>query len=189
MKKLLLCLLALLLVTGCSSKTEEKEEETATEETTTETTTTDTTTDQTVIGADSTNPVVAVDSLEEINEKLGGALTTPGVAGSEDVSYSIIGDELGEYVFKVNGLEYIYRFQNNTTDDISGIYGSNGQAFASKDDTYYEDSYYKAYRWFTLDGQYCLAVNDNGSMAKDTFMGIAEEFESYTNDNLVNKNS
>ena len=168
MKKIFLCLLSLLLLVGCSSNITEDETEEST---------------------NMVNPVVEVDSLEIINDTLGCYMTAPGVMGSEDISYSIINDKIGQYVFSVNGYEYTYRFENDTTDDISGIYDNGDVIFKTKENTYYQGQGYKVYRWFNIDGQYCLAVQDNDELEKDQFIGIVEEFEAQTNENLVNGNS
>jgi len=133
------------------------------------------------------NPVVQYETLEEINAITGGRLCTPAVMGTSDCSYCTInhGDSLlAQECFTVNGTEYTFRFSPVMDEDISGIYTGEATAFAglvpSDELQYAEGKGFKAARWFTIDGQYVLSVNDGGSMEKDTFLAIAEELRERT---------
>lgn len=134
------------------------------------------------------NPMVACDTLEEINEAVGCRLCTPAVMGVTDKAYFVIttsDGQMAEEQFTVAGLKYSFRCAPVADHDISGLWlGENGTAFEgmeiSDELQYAEDSSFKAARWFTMDGQYVLSVNDNGEMEKDTFLAIAEELRAGT---------
>lgn len=67
------------------------------------------------------NPVVEVDSIEEINEQLGVNLAVPADATIK--SCSITDDTLGEVVFTYENTTYTFRAQNGQKlEDISGLY-------------------------------------------------------------------
>lgn len=69
------------------------------------------------------NPMVAKESLEEINSAIGSSIVKP----SEDVTnerFYLISDSIGEYDFTLNGISYTLRVAQ-TEDDISGIYVGN----------------------------------------------------------------
>lgn len=126
------------------------------------------------------NPMTEVGSLEELNEKNMVVLSKPAVMGVTDEKFfSIDGSDytVSEYDFTVNGLSYCYRAAS-TTEDISGIYVSdgmlfdelNGEGIVDKEGT-------KGARWFTLDGQYCLTVFDDGTLDAETFELISDELK------------
>ena len=64
------------------------------------------------------NPVVGVDGASDF-EALGVAIDAP--RGASDAAYSIIGGELAQITFTLDGVEYTYRAQK-TDGDISGLY-------------------------------------------------------------------
>lgn len=138
------------------------------------------------------NPWVEYNSLEEINEKVGGSLTRPGVMGVEDKYFAVMNDgEMAEYRFTLNGMDYTFRFAPAATEDISGVWTESGTVF---DHEYPGDTEVvvldtmKLARWMNIDGQYVLMVEDNGKMETDTFDSIVNELVTMTNENLVNAN-
>ena len=132
------------------------------------------------------NPVVALDSLEALNKKMGCSMVKPGVMGVTDEAFNVISDTMAEYKFTVGGYNYCLRCQG-TMDDICGIYGDNGTLFEGKtaEDVYAEGAGYKAIRWFNVEGQYVLTVNDNGELSKETFEGIAEELKEASQEEII----
>ena len=134
------------------------------------------------------NPMVSYDTLEEINEAVGCRLCAPAVMGVTDKAYFVINNTDGKMAderFTVAGQSYSFRCAPVADHDISGLWiGENGTAFEgmeiSDELQYAEDDSFKAARWFTIDGQYVLSVNDNGTMEKDTFLAIAEELRAGT---------
>lgn len=83
------------------------------------------------------NPMTAYDSLDEVNNAVGGNLCGPAAMGVSDEEFYVIDAgsyKLGEYRFKVNGYEYSLRC-SKTPEDISGIYlsGGEGTAFSGVD--------------------------------------------------------
>ena len=127
------------------------------------------------------NPMTEYDTIEEVNNILGGKLCRPGVMGVEETGCYVIncGDfQIGQYNFTVNGMEYCFRFSPVVDRDISGVYVGEGTAFSdafSPETEYASTSDEKLSRWFNLDGQYILNVKDNGSMEQETFESITEE--------------
>lgn len=151
------------------------------------------------------NPMTEYKSLEEVNAIIGGNLSSPGVMGVSGEHFFVIdcgSYKIGEYQFKVNGLDYTLRCAR-VAQDISGVYIDGDTAFAGKqaqaeeigdniiiylpgeaetpaDDgtgiQHNENHEYKCARWFVGDMQYVLTVHDNDSMDIDTFIGIADEF-------------
>ena len=103
------------------------------------------------------NPLSEVDSVDDINSRIGCRIKNMESAESE--SYVVISGEteLGQYTFSVDGAEYTLRAAK-TTDDISGVYTSDG----TLGDTAEPDSitecddgaYYE--KWFDGDMQYSL---------------------------------
>lgn len=138
------------------------------------------------------NPWVEYDSLEEINEKVGGCLTRPGVMGVEDNYFAVLNEsEMAEYRFTLNGMEYVFRFAPAATEDISGVYADGGTVFGhdypGDTETVMLDTM-KLARWLNIDGQYVLIVKDDGKLEGDTFDSIVSELVAMTNDHPVNAN-
>lgn len=151
------------------------------------------------------NPMTEYKSLEEVNKIIGGKLAAPGVMGVSDEHFFVIdcgSYKIGEYQFKVNGIDYTLRCAK-VLQDISGVYIDGDTAFAGEqaqteeigdniiiylpgepetpaDDgsgiQHNENHEYKCARWFVGDMQYVLTVHDNDSVDIDTFVGIADEF-------------
>ena len=127
---------------------------------------------------------VEYDSLEELNAVLGTRLSSPGVMGTEDLFFGVISNEIAEYKFSVNGVEYSFRASPTYDKDISGVYVENGTAFEGKLPTdeidYFMDKEYKLARWATIDGQYVICANDNGAYTVDQFETIALSLQELT---------
>lgn len=156
MKKLLTILLALLTlftIVGCSKKEE-------------------------VIGDDTVNPMVSYDSLEEINEIVKTKLIHAPVMGVSDEKFYVINGEIAEYDFTVNGNNYCFRGAKDLTSDISGIYIDGKPAFEGStiNYDYASDGASKVSRFLVDDTQYTLSINDNGAMDDETFVSISGEF-------------
>lgn len=138
------------------------------------------------------SPITEYASLDEINSIMGSRLSTPGVAGAEDVCYLIIdcGDySIAEYQFKVNGNLFSERCAAAAGPDIdiSGVWTDGGTVFEDSKGGELEfaaSDEYKCARWFTVDGQYVLTLKE-GNMDMDTFRGITEEFVQAANPNQL----
>lgn len=130
------------------------------------------------------NPMVAIDSLEALNEVFGCAMITPTVAEITDEEfYSIDGDpQLAQYNFKANGYDCTLRFAVAGMDtDISGYYKEDGTTVFQNSDSdvsSYENDEAKLIRWFTIDGQYVFCMVDNGEVEYADFDAIVKEFQS-----------
>ena len=131
------------------------------------------------------NPITEYESLAEINELMGIKLAAPAVMGVTDKGYRIYdcGDyQMAEYEFEVNGMPYTLR-NASVTDDISGVYVDGKTAFPGEregDIEYANGEDCKLARWFDLNGQYVLCVEDKGEMEQDDFSLIAEEMYDLT---------
>ena len=122
------------------------------------------------------NPMVAAESLDEINEKLGCNLVKPGVMGVTDENFIINNGTMGEYDFTVGGVSYTFRFAD-TAEDISGVYtGSSTLLDGAEDGVVVSADGFTGARWFAEEGQYCLLTN--GEVEADTFEGIVSEMMS-----------
>lgn len=131
-------------------------------------------------------PVEKLKSLDELNKKMGSRLVKPEGDNVEDVHYQVFyGPDynIGEYAFKINGVECSVRVAA-TAKDISGVYTKTGSIFTGENLNatvlVYNGSKY--YRWFNTDGQYILAVGkeDGNEDLKDFFVektatGITKE--------------
>ena len=94
--------------------------------------------DDSDVDAGMPNPMVAIDSLEALNEAFGCAMITPTVAEITDEEfYSIDGDpQLAQYNFKANGYECTLRFAVAGMDtDISGYYKEDGTTVFQNSDS------------------------------------------------------
>lgn len=130
------------------------------------------------------NPVTEYDSLQDLNEAGGCNFVHPAVMGVTEESFSSVncGDyEIYQYKFELNGNNWCVRCAG-ITDDISGIYSGDKTLFEGQDLSYdyAETETTKAYRWFHVDGQYCISVTSGDfvsplEMDKETFMGICDE--------------
>ena len=130
------------------------------------------------------NPWVEVTSLDEVNEKTGGSLRSPGVMGVEDTYFAVMNDgEMGEYRFTLSGYDYTFRFAANKAEDISGVWVADGTVFGHDYPGELEfgtTDTAKLARWMDGDDQYVLMVEDNGEMEEDTFQSIAGEMQTIT---------
>lgn len=131
------------------------------------------------------NPLTEYSSLEEINQAAGTALVHPAVMGVTDESFfTLSGTDcvIADYDFTVVGYRWCFRAGAIADRDISGVYINGAPAFAEPKAgiEYAEGEGYKLARWFTMDGQYVLAVEDHGEMEHDIFSGIAEELKDMT---------
>lgn len=125
------------------------------------------------------NPMVAVDSVSAINEQLGCRLVAPGVMGISDDGFFVIGGEMGQYDFSVNGIEYSFRFQD-TDEDISGVYiGETTLLDGAEDGDVVTADGTTGARWFAEEGQYCLTTS--GEIDAETFASIVEEMRTIQN--------
>ena len=75
------------------------------------------------------NPMVEYASLDEINEKAGTAIALPEGTAVEDEQFFVISENLAEYRFTLDGIEYTVRGAAEDGTDISGLYTENGTAF------------------------------------------------------------
>lgn len=122
------------------------------------------------------NPMVEYNSLEEINEKIGVNIVSPGVMGKTDEKYFVVADQLAEYDFSLNGYEYTIRGAKITDQDISGIYDDNNIFEANQDSTCYLNDYYIE-RFFDEDKQYTIVLKDPNGMDEETFANIVLELK------------
>ncbi len=120
-------------------------------------------------------------TVDDLNKKFGCKMCHPGVMGVTS-EYCTTSGNIAEYNFHLNGYSYCWRYAKST-GDISGIKTSEGTAYSkvSKDTKYVSADGWKLYRWFDGNGgQYVFMVEDQGRMAEDQFIGIAQEMESMT---------
>ena len=132
------------------------------------------------------NPIVTYTSLDELNEVCGLKLSRPAVMGVSDEVFQTLpyeGSVIAEYRFTVNGTPYILRGSAVVTGDISGVYTGGATAFSGYPDfeeAVAETDELKLARWYTVDGQYVLMIEDKGSMDSKTFEAIAKEMHTLT---------
>ena len=169
MKKLMAILVAALMLCSFAACGSTNNEETTTEAT-------ESTSESTQV----TNPITEYTSIDEVNTLLGSHLTTPGVMGVTDATYTIIdsGDyKIGEYKFTLNGNECSERFSDNCANDISGYYTAEGKsAFAStalSEETVTDGDVMLA-RWGTTDGQYVFQAK---GMTEEQFNNLVDTFK------------
>ena len=126
------------------------------------------------------NPVVAYDTLEDINTAIGCKLGKPGVMGVQDKRYSVIADKVAEYVFDLSIGEWTYR-AGKTTDDISGVWvdGKTLSSLTEPDVVTCVDNMLYVF-WFDGDMQYSLlcTCTDADAVDEDLFTGAWEELRS-----------
>jgi len=127
------------------------------------------------------NPIVEYESLDKLNKVLGTELKGPAVMGKEDVSFTMIGDTVAQYVFQVNGMEYCLRAGLNDGTDISGYY-VNGNTVYSGEATegaiaYITTDGAKFARWAKGKFQYILMTGDS-QISDELFETCAVEISS-----------
>lgn len=125
------------------------------------------------------NPWKTYDSLEALNEHFLVRLSRPSAMGVSNESFSGMeteNDQVAEYQFTLGGLDYTFRCSTKNLEDISGIFTGNGTLLSDVEgDGIASADGYKGAKWFTVDGQYCLVVKDDGQMDDKTFNAIFEE--------------
>lgn len=132
------------------------------------------------------NPMTEIEDLAALNELAGVNLVRPAVMGvTEEKCFAIDCGEyiLAEYDFEVNGNPWCFRSACVLGEDISGLYGDEGEAFGnepSDDLVYFLDADVMAARWFTLDGQYVLICKEPSAYDGETFGGIVQEMRDQT---------
>lgn len=126
------------------------------------------------------NPITAYDSLEEINEAVGGNLCHPPVMGVTEESFSVIDGEskIAQYAFTVSGVKYTYRFCADTAEDISGIYVENGTLFSGKlNETEATETFSGGIgaRFCCDEGQYVLIGQAENGVDEEMFRSVSRE--------------
>ena len=149
--KKLLVLLCLLLLAGCSK------------------------------GANVENPMIAKESLDEVNEITHGHLRQPPVMGVTQEGFYVIETKegnIGEYDFVLNDIGYTVRFSDTIVkEDISGVWIDGKPAFSDDIvmDVSTKGAGYRLFRWFTTDGQYCLIAPD--TINEELFTAVCSEMQ------------
>ncbi len=141
------------------------------------------------------NPMVEYESLEEVNEILGGYMCKPAAMGVTDEMFWTIdaGEQgmLGQYCYELNGIGYTMRFSPNQTGDITGVYTNAGNTVYGEPNgdiiEYAHESGTLFARWFTIDGQYVFEAPSN-EFTTEIFEGAAEEMYQMTLEHAVNMN-
>jgi len=131
------------------------------------------------------NPMVACDSLEALNEKLGSRLAKPATMGVTDEAFYTIGEgaeAIAQYNYTLAGYAWTFRFSPVFDTDISGVYTEEGTVFegtsAGEFETGAADDMLLA-RWATVDGQYVLVV-EGSAYTEEEFASIAQEMRALT---------
>ncbi|MCQ2492500.1 MAG: hypothetical protein MJ087_05620 [Lachnospiraceae bacterium] len=132
------------------------------------------------------NPVQEVASLEELAKTMNCAMIKPEGVEISDETFSVIQGEpkIGQYTFTVDGQECMLRFADaDVKTDISGVYPEDQEGKTLYEDDvdndhghYIENDNCKAYRWFTVDGQYIFYVEDKGDWEWDQFEQVYKPF-------------
>lgn len=190
----------IMLFAGCSAapeaqatKAETTKETTEAAATEIETTAKETEASEQVVGLP--NPMVEYESLEEVNEILGGYMCKPAAMGVTDEMFWTIdaGEQgmLGQYCYELNGIGYTMRFSPNQTGDITGVYTNAGNTVYGEPNgdviEYAHESGTLFARWFTIDGQYVFEAPSN-EFTTEIFEGAAEEMYQMTLEHAVNMN-
>lgn len=121
------------------------------------------------------NPMVEYKSLDEINAKVGSNLIKPGVMGVSDEKFFVVDENLADYRFTLNGLEYSFRASKDLNQDISGIYVDGKSMFENGTNSTYSDSQYHGFNFVVDDVQYTFTVKDNGQLDDEQFANITDE--------------
>ena len=137
------------------------------------------------------NPITEYETLGEINEIVGSCLCHPPVMGVTDETFCVIETNdylIAQYTFDLNGLKYTFRCAAVAYEDISGVYIGGEAAFGKEsggDIDYAFGEGLKLARWFDINGQYSLCLDDpDGVMNEETFELIAEELRDITNPSM-----
>lgn len=129
------------------------------------------------------NPVKQYSSLQEINNKAGVYIVSPGVMGKTDEVFYIIDNNTASYAYKLNGYYYYIRGTKDLADDMSGIFKNGRLLFEDNQDqiAYGEAEGYKVYRFFIGSRQYIFGVEDKDTLDKELF---DQQFKEVYNDIL-----
>ena len=123
------------------------------------------------------NPMTDVSSIDDINSRIGCSMKN--IEGASDESYSVftMDTELGQYEFFIDNAKYTLRAAK-TTDDLSGVYTSDGllgdlvEVDTVKDCG--DGAFYE--KWFDGDMQYSLYGIDTVS---EDFYTVAFFFKTH----------
>lgn len=134
------------------------------------------------------NPMVAYDSLDAINDKIGVFIANPDIPGKSNEEFFVIDDKIAQYNFEIDGYKYTVRGAYITDEDISGIIDEENNIFEPESDgcAYTEDYYLE--RFFDDKRQYTIFVSDPKDLDEDDFWDICIEFEDtmkWHNDDVV----
>lgn len=130
------------------------------------------------------SPLKEVTSLEDLSEAGDFAIIKPTtVEVTDEVFQMIEGEpEIAEYMFKADGVPAFVRFAKADKEvDISGLHGEDGETLfqnSEAEEHYIENDDIKADRFFNLDGQYVVEVEDKGQWDWDKFEAFCKEFKS-----------
>lgn len=133
------------------------------------------------------NPMTEYGSLDEINSFCGTALCHPPVMGVIDEQFfTISGGEhpVAQYTFDLNGLKYTFRACATVSEDISGVYGTDGTVFDHDfpgETEFAASGTMKLARWMNINGQYVLILDDpENVMDQETFEMVVDELSHLT---------
>lgn len=127
------------------------------------------------------NPMVAKESLDEVNEITHGHLSKPPVMGVTEEKFYVIETKegnIGQYDFTLNSIDYTVRFSDTIVkEDISGVYIDGKPAFSDNviDDLTTTGEGYRLGRWLTVDGQYCFMAPD--TITEELFAALLSEMQ------------
>lgn len=123
------------------------------------------------------NPMVEYSSLDEINEKAGVEIVSPGIMGKDNEKFYVIAGDLAQYSFDLNGYSFTVRGSKNINEDISGIHDENNVFESGQDSTIYLNEYYID-RFFDEDVQYTIVCDNPGGLDEESFSNLCFEMES-----------
>lgn len=136
------------------------------------------------------DPVEELDSMEDLVEAVNCAVIKPEKVEVKDEHFAAIhggvadsDDLIGEYTFKADGKVCTLRCGDvEPSIDISGVYEGEAPLFKDADkETYFiEHDALSAIRWYTVDGQYTLVVDDAGDWDWTQFDVLASQFINMT---------
>ncbi len=135
------------------------------------------------------NPVKELDRIEELAKEMNCAMVKPEGVEISDETFAVIDGEpkIGQYTFTVDGQECMLRFADaDVNTDISGVYPEDQDGKTLFEDDVHDHGHYiendtgKAYRWFTVDGQYLFYVEDKGAWEWNQFEQIYKQFYTMT---------
>lgn len=127
------------------------------------------------------NPVKEVQSIEEIQKKLGDDISISLPEGASDSNYSIIDDKIGQIHFSWEGDSFNLRVQKtDELEDISGVYAEfeNTQELLMGDYPYtvrYNEGKEGISQWYDQASRttYCVSMDTGATQAKLEAVSIA----------------